>query len=322
MSKAKRFTLIGLILILLFSLPAASFAAVDKKAELTKYLDTLVKIKKDESIAISSHEKNKYLASSNRQERYKVFANTIVPNYQKYFAGLKAINGISTPELLNLHKRTIDSTRQQLEALTLIKDALSKNKINQASINKANKILAITGPAINKITAELNTYYNKVLDETSKVVNPDKKSGKYSATLTAKEAEKELRNYALIFIGGYADSLKSGSTSYTENFLNQVIASRESGGMGPQKTADGLQERVDDVIKQKGTKGAKNLAALIDNTPTTAFKATSANQTDGTISLTYTLDIPNTSKDIIVFVYLWLQDGQYILESMSLYDPN
>ncbi|WP_068613416.1 hypothetical protein [Paenibacillus tuaregi] len=130
--------------------------------QLQDYIGQMKKLVNYENTAVNTYNKYQYVSSKNRKEAYYAFANTIVPNYTKFVAGIKAMK---TPnaDLKRINALYIKGSSYQLEALTLMKKALYNTKIDSKLYKQANAKLAEGRKLISQFSSEFEKYTNKLL---------------------------------------------------------------------------------------------------------------------------------------------------------------
>lgn len=106
--------------------------------DFTTYSNQFEPIIKFAEISSDTYKQNMIDTGTNRKQRYIAFNNVIVPNFTKYVIESKKIKAPNA-ELIALHDVYLKSIKFQLEALTMMKEALYKTKISNTAINAANK---------------------------------------------------------------------------------------------------------------------------------------------------------------------------------------
>lgn len=109
-----------------------------EEIDFNTYSDQISAIFKYYEITSDAYNQNRKLTNANRKERYIAFNNVIVPNYTKYVIEAKKIKAPNA-ELQALHEVYLKSIKLQLEALTMMKQALYKPNLSNNSIIAANK---------------------------------------------------------------------------------------------------------------------------------------------------------------------------------------
>ncbi|AIQ74357.1 hypothetical protein PODO_14450 [Paenibacillus odorifer] len=106
--------------------------------DFTTYSNQIAAIFKFDEIASEAYVKNRIDTGNNRKQRYTAFNNVIIPNYTKLVIEAKKIKAPNT-ELQVLHDIYLKAIKLQLEAMTMMKEALYKTKVSSTAINAANK---------------------------------------------------------------------------------------------------------------------------------------------------------------------------------------
>lgn len=322
--KFKKNILLGLVILLLFSIPTTSFAAVNQKTELSTYMDLFRKARFIETESLLQYDPDNNITTANRKFYYNEFTK-LIEYHQVYRKKLQAIN-VSTPELLTIHKKIINLNSQQIEAFTSIKNELGKEKFDITSIASINKIktnIKMNQSALDKTVVELEKYHTKVMGKgPTNLKNPYKLNGKFSPLLTRETTIEALPTYANAVIDAYAKSLKAGNTEPMNTLLKEIIAPKEIGGIDYQYNIDKVNKKISSYIKTKGTKSSVEQSNVILNVVKSGgIKFEDCSSTFQDISIEYGLDIPNTPTeiDISVIFYLMPFGDFYGIESVGFY---
>lgn len=131
-----------------------------KIADLEAYMEKVEPLVTYEENATKLFNQNRYVNSSNRKKAFLTFQNYVIPNYTKLVNGM---NKITPPndELKQIHAKYKYGAQVQLEGMTLIKDAVSTKKINDAKFNAGNKKLAEGQKYIAKANDMIDQYIDK-----------------------------------------------------------------------------------------------------------------------------------------------------------------
>lgn len=321
--KLKKNILLGLVILLLFSIPTTSFAAVNQKTELSTYIDLFRKAKFIEAEALYQFDPYTDITSANRKFNHDKFTK-LIEYYQAYRKKLQAMNA-SSPELLTIHKKIINLNSQQIELFTSIKNELGKEKFDITTITSIKKIqsnIKINQSALDKTVVELEKYHTKVMGKgPTNLKNPYKLNGKFSPLLTKETTIKSIPPYADAIIDAYVKSLKAGNTEPMNTLLKEIIAPKEIGGIDYQYNIDKVNKKISSHIKKNGTKSSVAESNAILNAGKSALKFESYSSTFSDITVEYSLDIPNTSSemDISVIFYLMPFGDFYGIESVGFY---
>ncbi|KAA1191578.1 hypothetical protein [Paenibacillus sp. B2(2019)] len=106
--------------------------------DFTTYSNQIAAIIQYDEIANEAYIKNRIDTGTNRKQRYTAFNNVILPNYTKLVVEAKKIKA-PNPELQALHQIYLKAIKTQLEAMTMMKEALYKTKISSNDFKAANK---------------------------------------------------------------------------------------------------------------------------------------------------------------------------------------
>ncbi|RUT31850.1 hypothetical protein EJP77_10730 [Paenibacillus zeisoli] len=128
--------------------------------QIKDYAAALDKLVPYEDKAIDTSNKYSFFTSKNRKESYLAYANTVIPNYTKFVAGLKAIKTSNT-ELARLNGLYIKGASLQLEGMNLVKKALYSTKVDSKLIKQANDKLTAGRKLISQFSTGLSAYMNK-----------------------------------------------------------------------------------------------------------------------------------------------------------------
>lgn len=128
--------------------------------QINDYVDQLQKLAPFETKAVSTSNKYLYVTAKNRKEAYLAYANTVVPNYTKFLAGLKAIK---TPnkELARINNIYIKGASLQMEGLNIKKKALYSTKLDSKLLKQSNEKLVAGTKLINQFSKEFKAYSDK-----------------------------------------------------------------------------------------------------------------------------------------------------------------
>ncbi|GFN34191.1 hypothetical protein [Paenibacillus xylaniclasticus] len=318
----KKYLKLSLLFVLLitFALPVhLASAAVDQKQEVVDYFEALEKISKYETKALDAYSKIIIVTSKNRKETYLLFANTIVPNYEKFVKGLKAIKAPTTPELLKLHKAGINATSQQLDGLTMMKKALYKNPMDSSAWDKANKIINKAAPLVNKWGDDLVAYYDKVVTAAEKKEAASKYL-KFSLKISEEEAAEELRDEAIALLHSYAEALKSGDTSKMDNLLYTWIPKKDVLLLGADYSVEGMDDYVEATIAENDVDILNDWADAVLASTADDLEVSSTYKSDYSLSVYYDLELEGFSAFSIptVCFSFTTNDGAYFINSIRI----
>ncbi|MBT2291423.1 hypothetical protein J7E73_20310 [Paenibacillus albidus] len=128
--------------------------------DLQQYFDDLTYAAELEEKATVEYNKHNIVDSSNRKQAYISFNTIIVPSYTKFRIELKKVTP-ANPELVKIHKLSLEGTRLQLEGFTMMQKVLYNPNVKFGMFSAANKKIAAGEKYLDAFTKSLDQYQDK-----------------------------------------------------------------------------------------------------------------------------------------------------------------
>ncbi|MDI4644060.1 hypothetical protein [Cohnella hashimotonis] len=104
-----------------------------------------------------TYEQYSTVTTKNRKQAAESFTKLIVPNATKFLAELKKVQ-VNNKEISAYHKSYIKASSLQLEGYTLISQAISKSKIDNATYKKGKQKVEESTALIQQFWIGFNSY--------------------------------------------------------------------------------------------------------------------------------------------------------------------
>ncbi|MFC5532374.1 hypothetical protein [Cohnella yongneupensis] len=306
------------LFLLIFTLvipTAVGSAAVNAKKESATYVAAVSKLVKYEQTALELYEKYQTPSASTRKAADLAFTKSIVPNYQKFVSGLKAIKSPTTPELLKLHKMGVNAAAKQLNALINMNNAIHKNPMDKTSLANAKKTLSTTIPDMKKWANNLGIYNKKLASSSS---DNSQLVTTLPLTVDADEVVDLLRTNAYMVIQSFAEAIKSGDTKKMDDLLKKMInpEANDGNGMDLNQSLKMMDTKVSKYIANYDTDELNKWLNAILNSKALELVPHKPFISDDSLSITFHFELPDYNIGPFVYINMLKKDGVFVINAI------